>query len=490
MSDESHTDLPAEPVPEPEAPAPQPETTPEPAVWVPQPQPVFEPAPAPAPAQAAQPAPIPEPAPPVPPAPPMAPPVGAPVTAPPAVAGPAPAPAPAPHGGGGATITLAIIAALFMGAIAGVAGGFLGGQLSRGSGPGVAVKAQKVTVVPSKTDEPAVAAAAAAVPSVVNIDVSSGEAAGGEKGLPNTHPSVPMKGNGSGVAFKEVPGGGTYILTNNHVVDGATKLTVADSTGKTHVGTLVGRDPDTDVAVVRIAETLPVIDVGDSAKLLVGQTVVAIGSPFGFEHSVTSGVVSALGRSLYNVGSGNAPGYSLSDVIQTDAAINPGNSGGALVDKAGLLVGINTAIYSDTGQNGGIGFAIPVNTAARVADELIAGGKVGHPFIGLIGSTVDPDIAATKKLPVEQGAYVEELSSGAGAQKAGVKVGDVVTAVDGKDIRSMDDLIVAVRRHAIGESVKLTVRRGDQTLTFDVAVGDKPSDFKMPSTDTSATPGE
>jgi len=489
MSDESRTDLPAEPVPEPAAPSPQPEPVPAPAASVPQPYPVPAPAPAPIPTEAPQPAPVPQPAPPAPPAPPMAPPVGEPVPAPPATPVPATAPA---HHGGGATITLAIIGALFMGAIAGVAGGFLGGQLAQGPGSGATVKAQKITVVPSTTEEPAVAAAAAAVPSVVNIDVSSGEATGGEQGLPQTHPGVPMKGNGSGVAFKEVAGGGTYILTNNHVVDGATKLTVADSTGKTHVGTLVGRDPDTDVAVVRIAETLPIIEVGDSAKLLVGQTVVAIGSPFGFEHSVTSGVVSALGRSLYNVGTGNSPGYSLADVIQTDAAINPGNSGGALVDKAGELVGINTAIYSDTGQNGGIGFAIPVNTAARV-DELIAGGKVGHPFIGLIGSTVDADRAAEKKLPVEQGAYVEELTSGAPAAKAGVKVGDIVTAVDGKDIRSMDDLIVAVRRRAIGDTVKLTVRRGDQTLTLSVAVGDKPSDFKMPSTDTTdttATPGE
>ena len=411
----------------------------------------------------------------------------------PAYVAPAPTPvqpqAASAKGVSGATVTLAVVAALVMGAIAGVAGGFLGGQMASG-GSGLTAKSAKITVVPATTDEPVIAASVAAVPSVVNIDVSSGEATGGQSGLPDSHPGVPMKGNGSGVAFKKVGTSGTYILTNNHVVESATKITVADASGKTYKGTLVGRDPETDIAVVRIAENLPTIDVGDSTKLQVGQTVVAIGSPFGFEHSVTSGVVSALGRSLYNVGSGNDPGYSLADVIQTDAAINPGNSGGALVDRAGKLIGINTAIYSDTGQNGGIGFAIPVTTAARVADELIAGGKVGHPFIGLIGSTIDADVAAAKKLAVTQGALVESLSKGDGAVKAGVKVDDIVIAVDGADIRSMDDLVIAVRRHKIGETAKLTVRRGDQTLDIDVVVGDKPADFKTPSLETTVPPGQ
>lgn len=405
---------------------------------------------------------------------------------------PSAAPKPASPGVSGATVALAVAAALVMGSIAGVAGGFLGGKMAGGGSSFGVSGPQKITVVPQTTDEPVVAASAAAVPSVVNIDVSSEQATGGESGLPNSHPSVPMSGNGSGVAFKKVDGGGTYILTNNHVVENATKITVADASGKTYKGTLVGRDPDSDIAVVRIAEDLPVIDVGDSKALQVGQTVVAIGSPFGFEHSVTSGVVSALGRSLSNVGdgSGSGTGYPLADIIQTDAAINPGNSGGALVDKGGKLVGINTAIYSDTGQNGGIGFAIPVGTAARVADELIAGGKVGHPFIGLIGSTVTAESAAAKKLSVEQGALVEDLTKGAAAEKAGVKVGDVVTAVDQADIRSMDDLILAVRRHAIGETVKLTLHRGDQTLTLDVVVGDKPDNLGQPSTEATATPGK
>jgi len=400
---------------------------------------------------------------------------------------PAP-PAPARPSAGSSTIVLAVVAALVMGSLAGFGGGFLGGRAAGGSGVG---GSQKVTVVPSTTEEPVVAAAAAAVPSVVNIDMSGDSASAGQNGLPSTHPSVPVGGTGSGVAFKKVDGGGTYILTNNHVVESAKQITVADATGKTYPGTLVGTDPDTDIAVVRIAGNLPVIGIGDSSKLLVGQTVVAIGSPFGFEHSVTSGVVSALGRLLSNVvgDTGATSSNSLSDVIQTDAAINPGNSGGALVDRSGKLVGINTAIYSGTGQSGGVGFAIPVNTAVRVADELIAGGKVSHPFIGLVGSTVTADVATQKKLSVQQGAYVESLASGGGAEKAGIKVGDVVTALDGTDILTMDDLVLQVRRHAVNDTIKLTVRRGAQTLTFDVKVGDKPADYKMPSTESSPTTG-
>jgi S1-C subfamily serine protease len=382
------------------------------------------------------------------------------------------------------------VAALIMGAIAGVAGGFLGGRLSSG---GSGLGSQTVTVVPSKTDQPVVAAAAAAVPSVVNIDVSGGNISAGQNGLPNAHPSVPLQASGSGVAFKKIPGGGTYILTNNHVVEGASKITVTDTSGNSYAGHLVGRDPDSDIAVVRVSDNLPIIGLADSKQLIVGQVAVAIGSPFGFEHSVTSGVISALGRSLSNVGSGSVGSYPLVNVIQTDAAINPGNSGGALVDETGKLVGINTAIYSGSGtiagepSNAGIGFAIPVDTAAQVADQLIAGGKVAHPFIGLVGSTLTPDVATTKKLTVSQGALVQSLTPGFGAAKAGIKPGDVVTAVDGTAVRSMDDLILGVRKHSVGDIAKLTVRRGAQTMTFNVTVGDVPANLSTQSQSSTTT---
>ena len=397
-----------------------------------------------------------------------------------------PAATPALRSGVGLAVTLAVVAALIVGGAAGLIGGFFGARLASVNSGGV-LTAAKITVVPSKTSEPVVAASAAAVPSVVNIDVSSGTASGGQKGLPDTHSDVPMQGSGSGVAFKKGPSGGTYILTNNHVVEDARTITVRDASGKKYAGKIVGRDADSDIAVVLIEGSLPVIELGDSSKLTVGQTVVAIGSPFGLEHTVTSGVVSALGRSLPDFTSDTSGTYPLVDVIQTDAAINPGNSGGALVDRNGALVGINTAIYSDTGASGGIGFAIPVDAATRVADTLIAGEKVGHPFLGIVGQTITPQLAAARKLSVTEGALVEEVSKGSGALKAGVRVGDIVAEFDGKAVRSMDELILQVRRRAVNDSIKLTLLRGGKTVTLNVVVGDRPANLST-SPDSSATP--
>jgi len=385
----------------------------------------------------------------------------------------------------GAVVAVAIVVALIVGILAGAVGGFFGARLI----PGAASSTTRVTVVPSKTDEPVVAAAAAAVPSVVNIDVRQGVAGSGQSGLPSNHPAVPLLGNGSGVAFKTASDGGTYILTNNHVVENADRITVSSPSGQTWTATLVGRDPDSDIAVVKIPGKLPLISLGDSSKLIVGQTVVAIGSPFGLAHTVTAGVISALGRSLPDFTGTTSAQYPLVDVIQTDAAINPGNSGGALVDRLGELVGINTAIESDSGSSGGIGFAIPVNKAVSVADTLIANGKLQHPFIGLIGSTVTPEVASAKKLPVQQGALVEQLEKGSGSEKAGIKVGDIVTAVDGQVVTSMDDLILYVRRHKVGDVLTIKVLRNGQPTEFKVVVGDRPANLpSIPSTSTSSTP--
>jgi S1-C subfamily serine protease len=425
----------------------------------------------------------------------VAPPIAAPTPAtspaspvPPAYGDVAPQP-PAPRRPGvGAAVVAAILVAFIVGALAGVGGGVLGSQLILRS-QGVGSSSKDITVLPSETDEPVVAAVAAAVPSVVNVEITEGVSSGGSGGLPNNHPTVPLGGNGSGVAFRSAPGGGTYILTNNHVVENATSITVKSPSGKTWAGTVVGRDADSDIAVVKIPGSLPPIKLGDSKKVLVGQTVVAIGSPYGLEHSVTAGVVSALGRSLSDV---NSTGQSqpLVDTIQTDAAINPGNSGGALVDRLGHLVGINTAIYSQSGSAAGIGFAIPVNTAVSIADQLISGGKVSHPFIGLVGETINPLIAQQKKLSVKQGALVDSLVKGYGAEKAGVRPGDVVTAVDGKAITSMTDLVARVREHALGTSATLTILRGDTTLHLKVQVLDRPAGIgtSVPSTATTPAP--
>lgn len=387
----------------------------------------------------------------------------------------------------GAVIIVSILVALVVSLVAGMAGGILGVKLGATLQGAGSLRPANVTVLPSKTDEPAVAAAAAAVPSVVNIDVSSGEPSGDRSGLPQDHPSVPSQGNGSGVVYKKAPGGGTYIVTNNHVVENAKSIRVKDPGGQSWKAKLIGRDPETDIAVVEISGQLPPIKLGNSERAAVGQTVVAIGSPFGLEHSVTSGIISAIGRSLPDFSTTDPGTYPLVDVIQTDAAINPGNSGGALVDRAGDLIGINTAIYSESGASGGIGFAIPVNTAARAADALIESGKVEHPFIGVIGLSMTPEIAAERGLSVKEGAIVEDFSKGSTAERAGLKSGDVIVELNGEKIRSMDDLILQVRRTRVGTTVKVTVVRGTGRKTLDVVIGEKPATIETtsPSPDTS-----
>jgi S1-C subfamily serine protease len=393
------------------------------------------------------------------------------------------------HSGTGAAVLIAILVAFVVGAFTGLGGGFIGAQLALHSQQGT-IQPSSITVVPSKTEEPVAAAAAAAVPSVVNIDVTESSAGAGQNGLPNVHPTVPVSGNGSGVAFRAAPNGGTYILTNNHVVTKATAITVRSPSGKSWSGKVVGTDSDNDIAVVEIPATLPLIKLGDSKTLVVGQTVVAIGSPYGLEHSVTAGVVSALGRSLADVSGNSGQSETLVDTIQTDAAINPGNSGGALVDRYGRLVGVNTAIYSQSGSAAGIGFAVPVDTAMRVADQLINGGKVTHPFIGLRGLDINPALAAQKKLSVQRGALVDSVVKGLGADKAGIRAGDIITAVDGVPITSMTDLMAQVRKHAIGATASLTVLRSGKTIVVKAQISDRPADVNTtsPSGSIPATP--
>jgi S1-C subfamily serine protease len=298
--------------------------------------------------------------------------------------------------------------------------------------------------------------------------------------MPKGHPNVPLSGNRSGVVYKATGDGGTYIITNNHVVENAATIVVKEPNGGKWVGKLVGRDPDTDLAVVKISGKLPTLAVADSSKLQVGQMAIAIGSPFGLEHSVTSGVISALNRSLLEFGDSSQGRYPLVDVIQTDAAINPGNSGGALVDRAGKLIGINTAIYGGSSDaNAGIGFAIPSNTAVRVANQIISGGKVEHPFIGVIGETVTSQLAESRKLGVDSGALVIDFTAGSPAKAAGIKTGDVIVSVDGKKVTSMDDLVLQVRRHSVGDAVPVGIVRDGQTQTISVKIGEKPSGLNV-----------
>jgi S1-C subfamily serine protease len=353
--------------------------------------------------------------------------------------------------------------------VAGVVGGVAGAAASRWFDQSRSTSSAVVS-----TDEPVAAAASIALPSVVNIDVTGSSTA---SGLPGGHPDVPTAGAGSGVAYKSTTDGGTYIITNDHVVSDAKSIVVTPADGERYDATLVGHDPQTDIAVIRIAKGLPLIAVGDSEKLVVGQVVIAIGSPFGLQHSVSSGVVSALHRSITNDYSQDTSGsaYPLVDVIQTDAAINPGNSGGALVDREGRLVGIDSAIYSGSGSSAGVGFAIPEKTALRIANELIAGLKATHPFLGIEGLTVSASEAERLGLAKAEGALVKSVISGTGAAKAGIRVDDVVLSVNGQPVRSMDDLILQARRTQVGDRVSLKVWRDRAEITLEMIVGDKPA---------------
>jgi Do/DeqQ family serine protease len=256
---------------------------------------------------------------------------------------------------------------------------------------------------------------------------------------------------GSGVIIDAKNG---YVMTNNHVVDKADKIVITLKDGRSFTGKLVGTDPGTDIAVVKIpAEDLVALPLGDSGKLEVGDYVVAVGNPFGLGQTVTSGIISALGRSGLKI-----EGYE--DFIQTDASINPGNSGGALVNLRGELVGINTAILAPSGGNVGIGFAVPIRMAHVVADQLIAYGKVQRGRVGVQIQDVTPDIANAMGLDKVGGALIARVEPDSPADKAGLKQGDNVTAVDGERVRNSADLRNHVGLLRVGQKVELTYRRG------------------------------
>jgi len=387
----------------------------------------------------------------------------------------------------GAVVMIALVVTLLFGTVVGGTAGFAGGWLAtHGDGADIG-QTSTIRVVPSETDEPVVAAAAAALPSVVNIDVSGDVVTDDSGDLPEGHPGVPSVSNGSGVAFDSAEDGGTFIMTNAHVVSGASSIIVTGSDRERHSAELIGADEETDIAVVKIDAEIPLIELGDSDDLQVGQLVVAIGSPFGLSRSVSSGVVSAIGRSLPNSVASPEGVYPLVDVIQTDAAINPGNSGGALVTREGRLVGVNSAIFTETGGNEGIGFAVPINRAKRVAEELISTGSVQHPYLGVLGRTVDAALAEEEDLPVEEGAYIVEVTEGTEAEKAGLQEGDVVVKLDDSDILSMDDLILEVKRTRVGDTVTLTLYRDGELIEVDMTVGIKPRSLDLPY-ETTVTP--
>jgi serine protease DegQ len=259
---------------------------------------------------------------------------------------------------------------------------------------------------------------------------------------------------GSGVIVDAAKG---YILTNNHVVGGADDITVTLQDGRNFKGTLVGTDPATDVAVVKItADHLEALPIADSSDLRVGDFVVAVGDPFGLGQTVTSGIVSALGRS-------GLGGASLQNMIQTDASINPGNSGGALVNLRGELIGINTMILSPSGGNVGIGFAIPTKIASSVMQQLITSGKVSRGSLGVQTQDITPNIAKLLGLKDNNGAVVTRVLPGSPADRAGLQVGDVVTAINGSSLKNADQLSNAEGLLPANSTVSLSVLRNGQT---------------------------
>ncbi|MDD5747858.1 MAG: trypsin-like peptidase domain-containing protein [Actinomycetota bacterium] len=286
----------------------------------------------------------------------------------------------------------------------------------------------------------------------------------------------PQEGTGSGVIFSS----DGYILTNNHVVESAEEITVTLANGEELKGKKVGADPETDIAVVKVEKNdLPALEVGNSDNLIVGQLVLAVGSPFGFEQSVTSGIVSALHRDVSAVSRNQSAQSSvlLADLIQTDAAINPGNSGGALCDSSGRLVGINTVIASSSGGSEGVGFSIPINTARKVADDIIAGKPISHPYLGVQGQSIGERIAKRLNLPVSKGAYVTGVFPDGPADKAGIKRGDIIVEFEGKPIESMDELVAEVRKKNVGDKAKLVFYSGNEKKSVEVTLAEKPKNL-------------
>ena len=338
---------------------------------------------------------------------------------------------------------------------------------------------------------------------------AGGERASGEA----TTVSEIYKQDGRGVAFIQAeqaaaspdffgapPGGGTasgsgvvvdkqgQVLTNNHVVSGADRITVKlGDSAEAYDATVVGTDPATDLALLQVdapEDQLHPLPLGDSSRVEVGDPVVAIGNPFGLDRTVTSGIVSAIQRQI------EAPnGFSISNVIQTDAAINPGNSGGPLIDAAGEVIGINSQIETaGGGGNVGIGFAVPIDTARDVIDQLRQDGKVEHAFLGISGLTIEPTIAEALNLPVDSGVLVQEVPADGPSAEAGIRGGDTAATIDGAPIRLGGDIIIAIDGRRVssmeevvdivnsadpGDHLSVTVLRGGERKTFAITLGDR-----------------
>jgi serine protease Do len=275
----------------------------------------------------------------------------------------------------------------------------------------------------------------------------------------------PRQGAGSGVIVSQ----DGYILTNAHVVRGARDIKVTLLNGQTLDARIVGTDPLSDLAVLKVTspDRLPAVELGDSQALKVGQMAIAIGNPFGLGSTVTVGVVSALNRTIQD----RASGVSLDNLIQTDAPINPGNSGGPLVNSRGQVIGINTAIIP---QAQGIGFAIPSSVARAIMDQLIRTGTVQRPFFGIAYIEVTPELASAYGLGADHGVLVQQVVPGSGAERGGVRSLDIVVELDGRRIERAADFQTEIFNRKVGDTVRVTVVRGGQRVSLNVTLGQRP----------------
>lgn len=294
---------------------------------------------------------------------------------------------------------------------------------------------------------------------------------------------IPQEGQGSGFIIDNRG----YILTNNHVVANAQKMTVTMADGRKIQATLVGRDPGSDLAVIRIAsrEANAVARLGDSGTVRPGQKAIAIGNPFGLTHTLTTGIVSALSRSIRT-----QDGNQMDDLIQTDAAINPGNSGGPLLNSNGDVIGVNTAIFSLSGGYQGIGFAIPINLAKEVATQLITSGRVARPWLGITGVSITRDLSEDLGLAVQEGVLVVQVIPGGPADQAGLREGnrevaidgvrfrlggDIITAINEKRVSKMEQLVKQINEMQVGEALVLHIVRNNRHQEIKILLTERPS---------------
>ena len=361
-------------------------------------------------------------------------------------------------------------------------------------------------------------------PSVVNIRVvipqSAATLGGGQlPDLPFNFPGSPQQPNNPNPdtqQFSQALGSGFvwdkqgHIITNNHVVANADKIEVTFSDGSTVPAQLVGADHDSDLAVIKVdvpADKLQPVSLANSDTVKVGQLAIAIGNPFGLEGTMTVGIVSALGRTLpASDGIQTGPVYSIPDIIQTDAPINPGNSGGVLLDAQGQVIGVTAAIESTVGANAGIGFVIPSNIVNRVVPSLINSGSFEHPFLGISGTDLNPDLATAMNLDAStRGALVAEVTPGTPADKAGLRGsdrpvqingqdvnvgGDVIVAIDEQPVTDMDSLIAYLANNtAVGQTITLTILRDGKDMKVDVTLGARPNNTTVQNPTASATNG-